>query len=351
MRPFELATLRLQNLKDVQLAHYDELKPADDRCLTQLGGCAVVGPGGAPLYSWVDRGLCDVPDFEALLEAIDVPDEPAFDFSTPAPAAAPEPASPEPYSVRDYLSETLGAPKPPASQPKAPETKTPRRWGGAAAPKKPAVPIKAESPPAFPIKAETVKEAAAALRAKAPKAETVKEAAAALRARASKVAPKAETVKEAAAALKSNAARTAANNKARAVAPAAALQAQAAKAAAANKAKADAAKARRAVRRCARLQHGLLLVGYGLRRPPAPRATARSLVEPRAADALELVELDDAVAVRVDGGDELAALPQGPVRAHGRAEREAELERVQEPVAGRVVLVEDRLELRVFERA
>ena len=246
VRPFELATLRLQNLKDVQLAHYDELKPADDRCLTQLGGCAVVGPGGAPLYSWVDRGLCDVPDFEALLEAIDVPDEPAFDFSTPAPAAAPEPASPEPYSVKDYLSETLGAPKPPASQPKAPEAKTPRRWGGAAAPKKPAVPIKAESPPAFPIKAETVKEAAAALRAKAPKAETVKEAAAALRAQASKVAPKAETVKEAAAALKSNAARTAANNKARAVAPAAALQAQAAKAAAANKAKADAAKARRA---------------------------------------------------------------------------------------------------------
>ena len=56
-------------------AHYDELKPADDRCLTQLGGCAVVGPGGAPIYSWVDRGLCDVPDFEALLEAIDAPPE------------------------------------------------------------------------------------------------------------------------------------------------------------------------------------------------------------------------------------------------------------------------------------
>ena len=75
VRPFELATLRLQNLKDVQLAHYDELKPGDDRCLTQLGGCAVVGPGGAPLYSWVDRGLCDVPDFEALLEEVDAPPE------------------------------------------------------------------------------------------------------------------------------------------------------------------------------------------------------------------------------------------------------------------------------------
>ncbi|GMH87401.1 hypothetical protein TrVE_jg12474 [Triparma verrucosa] len=72
VRPFELATLRLQNLKDVQLAHYGELKPADDRCLTQLGGCAVVGPGGSPLFSWVDRGLCDVADFEALLAALEV---------------------------------------------------------------------------------------------------------------------------------------------------------------------------------------------------------------------------------------------------------------------------------------
>ena len=41
------------------------------RCLTQLGGCAVVGEGGEPLFSWVDQGLCDVPDFELqLLEAL-----------------------------------------------------------------------------------------------------------------------------------------------------------------------------------------------------------------------------------------------------------------------------------------
>ena len=42
-RPLELATLRLQNLVDVQFKHWDALKPVDDRCLTPLGGCAVVG--------------------------------------------------------------------------------------------------------------------------------------------------------------------------------------------------------------------------------------------------------------------------------------------------------------------
>jgi hypothetical protein len=70
VRPFELATLRLQNLIGVQLKHREALKYADDRCLTQLGGCTVVGPAGAPLYSWLDQGLCDVPDMHDLLDAI-----------------------------------------------------------------------------------------------------------------------------------------------------------------------------------------------------------------------------------------------------------------------------------------
>ena len=69
-RPLELATLRLQNLLDIQMKHWDALKPVDDRCLTQLGGCAVVGPGGEAVYAWVDEGLCDVPDFHELLEAL-----------------------------------------------------------------------------------------------------------------------------------------------------------------------------------------------------------------------------------------------------------------------------------------
>ena len=69
-RPFELATLRLQSLIGIQIKHWDELKPTDDRCLTQLGGCAVVQADGTSLYSWVDKGLCDVPDMDDLLDAI-----------------------------------------------------------------------------------------------------------------------------------------------------------------------------------------------------------------------------------------------------------------------------------------
>ena len=69
-RPFELATLRLQNLVGIQLAYWNELKHVDDRCLTQLGGCTVVGPGGEALYSWIDQGLCDVADVQDILDAI-----------------------------------------------------------------------------------------------------------------------------------------------------------------------------------------------------------------------------------------------------------------------------------------
>uniref|UniRef100_A0A7S0LUB8 Uncharacterized protein n=1 Tax=Coccolithus braarudii TaxID=221442 RepID=A0A7S0LUB8_9EUKA len=69
VRPFELATLRLQNLI-MQAQNWGQLKPLDDRCLTQLGGCTVVGAGGETLYSWVDQGLCDLPDMEDLIEAL-----------------------------------------------------------------------------------------------------------------------------------------------------------------------------------------------------------------------------------------------------------------------------------------
>jgi hypothetical protein len=69
-RPFELATLRLQNLIGIQFKNWDALKPDEPQCLTQLGGCAVVGGGGEPLYSWVDRGLCDLPDFQELIDSL-----------------------------------------------------------------------------------------------------------------------------------------------------------------------------------------------------------------------------------------------------------------------------------------
>jgi hypothetical protein len=70
VRPFELATLRLQNLVSLQLKHRDALKHVDERCLTQLGGCTVVGAGGEALFSWLDQGLCDVPDMQDILEAL-----------------------------------------------------------------------------------------------------------------------------------------------------------------------------------------------------------------------------------------------------------------------------------------
>ena len=36
----------------------------------RLGGCTVVGESGEPLYSWVDQGLCDVPDMNDVLDAL-----------------------------------------------------------------------------------------------------------------------------------------------------------------------------------------------------------------------------------------------------------------------------------------
>ena len=50
--------------------HWSELKPTDDRCLTQLGGCVVVGKQGEALFSWVDNGICDVADFDDMIAAL-----------------------------------------------------------------------------------------------------------------------------------------------------------------------------------------------------------------------------------------------------------------------------------------
>ena len=54
----------------VSLAHWDELKPTDERCLTQLGGLVAVDADGRTLYEWRDGGICHVADFEALCEAL-----------------------------------------------------------------------------------------------------------------------------------------------------------------------------------------------------------------------------------------------------------------------------------------
>ncbi len=69
-RPLELATLRLQNMVGVSLANWRELGAQDDRCITQLGGCALLSADGEVLYEWRDTGICNTAHFEDLLRAL-----------------------------------------------------------------------------------------------------------------------------------------------------------------------------------------------------------------------------------------------------------------------------------------
>eukprot|EP01038_Epipyxis_sp_PR26KG_P007677 gene7677-10447_t len=61
-RPFELATLRLQNMMDV-LNNWNDLVPDDTKLLTQLGATYIVSNNGTTLYEYKDTGIlvyCDV---------------------------------------------------------------------------------------------------------------------------------------------------------------------------------------------------------------------------------------------------------------------------------------------------
>ena len=69
-RPLELATLRLQNMIGISFANWDELKPSDERCLTQLGGGAVYTAQNELAHLYKDDGICDTANFEDIL-AID----------------------------------------------------------------------------------------------------------------------------------------------------------------------------------------------------------------------------------------------------------------------------------------
>ena len=74
-RPLELATLRLQSIVGISLAHWDELGPdeeaLDSGVLTQLGGCLILEGGSQKvLYDWKDPGLCAVANFEDILKKI-----------------------------------------------------------------------------------------------------------------------------------------------------------------------------------------------------------------------------------------------------------------------------------------
>jgi len=69
-RPLELATLRLQNMIGISFQNWSELLPSNLNLLTQLGGCVVLDSNANEIYKFMDRGICDVCNFEKLLEEI-----------------------------------------------------------------------------------------------------------------------------------------------------------------------------------------------------------------------------------------------------------------------------------------
>lgn len=73
-RPLELATLRLQSMLGISIAHWKELSPdqeaLDAGVLTQLGGCLVVDENVKVIYEWKDPGICAVANFETILKKL-----------------------------------------------------------------------------------------------------------------------------------------------------------------------------------------------------------------------------------------------------------------------------------------
>ena len=71
-RPFELATLRLQNMLGLSFKHWKSLAPSPENLnvLTQLGGCVVIDGQGVESWAFRDRGICDVADFERMIEVL-----------------------------------------------------------------------------------------------------------------------------------------------------------------------------------------------------------------------------------------------------------------------------------------
>lgn len=66
-RPLELATLRLFNMNLV-LGHWNELAPANERLLTQQGGCLVFD-GQRTVFRHADAGILKYVDVDTLLQA------------------------------------------------------------------------------------------------------------------------------------------------------------------------------------------------------------------------------------------------------------------------------------------
>eukprot|EP00931_Biecheleriopsis_adriatica_P079866 TRINITY_DN53206_c0_g1_i1.p1 TRINITY_DN53206_c0_g1~~TRINITY_DN53206_c0_g1_i1.p1 ORF type:complete len:344 (-),score=76.78 TRINITY_DN53206_c0_g1_i1:79-1110(-) len=57
LRPMELATLRLQNMKDGIIANWGDLAPADDQLVVQQGGTVIFDAQKKPLYVYRDAGI------------------------------------------------------------------------------------------------------------------------------------------------------------------------------------------------------------------------------------------------------------------------------------------------------
>lgn len=70
-RPFELATIRLQNMMDV-LQNWQKLSPIDTRLLTQLGGAYILAVDGEVQFEHRDTGILNYVDLRKALKAIDI---------------------------------------------------------------------------------------------------------------------------------------------------------------------------------------------------------------------------------------------------------------------------------------
>ncbi|CAE7621873.1 unnamed protein product [Symbiodinium sp. CCMP2592] len=69
LRPFELATVRLQNMMGGIIANWDSLKPADDELLVQQGG-AIIFDGEEVSYFFRDKGILTYAPVTTALQSL-----------------------------------------------------------------------------------------------------------------------------------------------------------------------------------------------------------------------------------------------------------------------------------------
>uniref|UniRef100_A0A0G4GHR6 Uncharacterized protein n=1 Tax=Chromera velia CCMP2878 TaxID=1169474 RepID=A0A0G4GHR6_9ALVE len=72
-RPFEVATVRLQNMMAV-LDRWQDLAPSDDNLIIQQGGTLAFDEKGAQLFRYDDKGILVYAEMDALLQALGLPD-------------------------------------------------------------------------------------------------------------------------------------------------------------------------------------------------------------------------------------------------------------------------------------